>query len=277
MTSVDVHYARVHACFDVTIAMRARVSENNKGSVMTAQTLASARTPILMRRRFYVALSLVIAAIVFMGFWPTYFGPMLAGNVDKPPVIHLHATVYVGGLALFITQTVLAARGQTRLHLKLGKIGIGYGVLLVIVGIAVSFAMFAVRVQAGEMHQAQLSLLAPLVDMAVFVPYFGAAIYYRRKPELHKRLMIVATTALLIAAVGRMPFLGTPPNVWMIRLIWTSPILLAIGYDLFKRRVVHPIYVTGALLLVAEGYWRRGAAQSQTWADICEWLAPLFV
>ena len=59
------------------------------------------------------------------------------------------------------------------------------------------------RVRAGEVAAAQAQLLGPLLDMLVFAPLFAAAIYYRRKPELHKRLMIVATTSLLIAAVGR--------------------------------------------------------------------------
>ena len=228
-------------------------------------------------RHFYVALSALFGLIVLVGFWPTYFGPLFAGTVDKIPFIHVHAAIYVCWLALFAAQTVLAATGRLRLHMKLGNIGIGYGVLVVIVGIAVSLTMFAIRVRAGQLEQAQLNLLAPLVDMAVFAPCFGAAVYYRRRPELHKRLMIVATTALLIAAVGRMSFLGTPPNIWLLRLVWVSPILLAIGYDVVKRRVVHPVYVAGLVVLIAEGAWRRGARESETWANICAWLAQYFV
>ena len=94
--------------------------------------------------------------------------------------------------------------------MKLGRFAIGYGVLVIVVGLLAAFAMFALRVRAGEVADAQAQLLGPLLDMLVFAPLFAAAIYYRRKPELHKRLMIVATTSLLIAAVGRMPFLGEP-------------------------------------------------------------------
>ena len=94
--------------------------------------------------------------------------------------------------------------------MKLGRFAIGYGVLVIVVGLITAFARFALRVRAGEVAAAQAQLLGPLLDMLVFAPVFAAAVYYRRKPELHKRLMVVATTSLLIAAVGRMQFLGDP-------------------------------------------------------------------
>ncbi|HLF12942.1 MAG TPA: hypothetical protein VJA26_17210, partial [Gammaproteobacteria bacterium] len=131
-----------------------------------------------------------------------------------------------------------------------------------------------IRVRAGQIEEAQVSLLAPLVDMMVFAPFFGAAVYYRRKPEWHKRLMIVATTALLIAAVGRMPFLGTPRNLMLLQLIWISPILLAMGYDFLKRRIVHPIYVLGIVVFALESPRMRGLGrETDAWRNISGWFA----
>jgi hypothetical protein len=86
--------------------------------------------------------------------------------------------------------------------------------------------------------------------------------------------MVVATTVLLIAAVGRMPFLGTPRNLWLVQLVWSSPILLAIGYDWLKRRIVHPIYVLGLAVLALESPAVRVIArQTATWRDMSGWLA----
>ncbi|HEX7238132.1 MAG TPA: hypothetical protein VF405_14280, partial [Gammaproteobacteria bacterium] len=203
----------------------------------------------------------------------TYFGPLLAGAVDKTAIIHVHAAVYVGWLALFMTQAVLAATGRVASHMKLGRFAIGYGVLVVAVGLITAFARFAVRVRAGEAAAAQAQLLGPLLDMLVFAPLFAAAIYYRRTPELHKRLMIVATTALLIAAVTRMPFLGRPANQLLLHLIWTAPILLAMAHDFWRQRRVHPVYVLGLVILVLEGpLVRAPARQSQLWMDASSWL-----
>ena len=56
---------------------------------------------------------LLAIAIAAVGFWPTYFGPLVAGTAEKTPIIHLHAAVYVGWLALFLTQAALAATGRS--------------------------------------------------------------------------------------------------------------------------------------------------------------------
>jgi len=229
-------------------------------------------------RRLYVGIAVLAIAIAAVGFWPTYFGPLLAGGVDKPAIIHFHAAVYVGWLAIFLTQVAFAATGRLALHMKLGRFAIGYGVLVVGAGLLAAFGMFVLRVRAGEVAAAQAALLGPLLDMLVFVPVFAAAVYYRRKPELHKRLMIVATTALLIAAVGRMPFLGQPRNLLLVHLIWATPILLAMAHDVWRQRRVHPVYVFGVAVLVLEGPVVRALVRgSQQWRDLSGWLATLVV
>jgi hypothetical protein len=222
-----------------------------------------------------VAVSVLVAAIAFIGFWASYFGPLLtAGTVEKPAIIHLHAAVYVGWLLIFITQTVLAATGHIAAHRKLGNIAIGYGVLVVAAGLTAAFGMFVLRVQAGAVADAQRQLLGPLVDMSVFAPLFAAAIYHRGKPELHKRFMVVATTYLLVAAVGRMTFLGQPRNPYLGHLIWVAPILLAMAHDWWRQRRVHPVYVAGLALIVATGPAMRVVVRaSEPWRSVSGWLA----
>lgn len=235
----------------------------------TAVALPRTRAP----RRLYVGLALLAIAIALVGFWPSYVGPLLKGVVDKPAIIHVHAAIYVGWLAIFLTQVVLAATGRTALHMKVGRIGIGYGVLVIAAGLLAAFGMFVLRVRAGEVAEAQARLAGPLLDMLVFGPLFGAAVYYRRKAELHKRLMIVATTALLIAAVGRMPF-PADSRTGLVLLIWTLPILVAMAHDYWRERRVHPIYVLGLVVLVIEGpVLRRFLRSNDEWAELTARLA----
>ena len=238
-------------------------------------TTAAAIPRTAARRPLYVGLALLAIAIAAVGFWPTYFGPLVAGSVDKPTIIHFHAAVYVGWLAIFLTQTALAATGRLALHVKLGRFAIGYGVLVIVAGLAVTFGMFVLRVRAGAVAEAQGRLIGPVLDMLVFAPVFAAAVHYRRKPELHKRLMIVATTALLIAAVGRMPF---PADLrgWLVHLVWTLPILLAMAHDFWRHRRIHPIYVGGLVVLVLEGPMTRAALrESEAVRAATGWLASL--
>jgi hypothetical protein len=197
------------------------------------------------RRPLYIALSALMALIAAVGFWPTYYGPLVRLTLAQPPLIHVHAIVFTGWLALFSTQAVLAANGLLRWHLRLGRIGIAYGVLLVIVGLTTGVLRSAGLPRGG---QAEGLLYVAFVDMLVFASFFGAAIGFRRRPDVHKKLMTVAATTLLVAAVGRMSFLPAPPaGLLVMFLIWSSSLLLAVVYD-WQHKVL-PQFTVGDLSL----------------------------
>ena len=237
-------------------------------------TTRSLRLPVSAAHRFFIGIAVLAAVIAAMGFWPTYFGPLLAGTADHPPVIHVHAAIFSGWLALFGAQVAFAATGQIGLHRKLGTVGIWYGVVIIVVGVITAFSQFADRIDAGRLEEAQTRLLAPLSDMIVFPLFFGAAVYYRHRPELHKRLMLVATTTLLVAAALRMSFLGEPLPRPTRLLIWFSPILFGIAYDLIAKRTIHPVYVIGLAALYVLSM--RGAlVETEMWLSISGWLATL--
>jgi hypothetical protein len=206
-------------------------------------TIPAARTSALQRRPFYIGASLLMGLIAVVGFWPTYFGPLVKGTIAQPPLIHIHATVFTGWLVLFLTQAVLAATKHVAWHLRLGKIGIGYGALLVVVGL-VTGVMRSSKLPLGG--QAEGLLFAATADMIVFVGFFAAAIVYRRKPQVHKRLMVVAANMLLIAAVARMTFIPPPPaGLPLFFAIWFLPLIAAMVYDWWSQRRVHAVYVFG--------------------------------
>jgi hypothetical protein len=216
---------------------------------------------IQQRRLFYIALSALMALIVVAGFWPTYYGPLVRLTLAQPPLIHVHAIVFTGWLALFSAQAVFAANGRLRWHLRLGRIGIAYGVLLVIVGLATGVVRSAALPRGG---QAEGLLYVALVDMLVFATFFGAAVRFRRRPEVHKKLMTVAATTLVVAAVGRNPYLPPPPGLAGVFLVWSSPVLLAVVYDWRHNRGVHGIYVA-ALVAFAFRVWSEPLALTSQW------------
>lgn len=209
--------------------------------------------------------------IVLVGFWPSYFGPLVRLSVERSAVIHFHAVVYMGWLALFITQAWLAATGRIAAHRRLGRVGIGYGVVVIVVGVATTLHQFAGRIEANGLDASLAYPTWPLIDMAIFAPFFALAVAYRRRPEVHKRLMVVATTALLVAAAGRMPLEPT----W-VRVVWFSPILLGLAYDGFKRHQVHPVYVIGLAVLFASGF-RDAVMQTEPWQSFVRWLGAALV
>ena len=219
------------------------------------------------RRPFYIGVSLLMGLIAIVGFWPTYFGPLARGTISQPLLIHVHATVFTGWLVLFLTQVALAASGHVAWHLRLGRVGIGYGVLVVIVGLLTGISRSAHRLQLGLPGE-QLLFVA-IADMTVFSIFFGAAIAFRRKPQVHKRLMLVAATMLLVAAASRMRFL---PLLSMRQAVWVSPILLAMAYDFRTKRVVHPVYPIGLGAFFVRAISPGIFADTDAWSRAAHWL-----
>ena len=100
------------------------------------------------------------------------------------------------------------------------------------------------------------------MDMVLFSAFFGAAAYYRNRPELHKRLMIVAASSILIASTGRfsgsLGLEGASAHAVLL-LLWLLPILFAMGYDALRYRMIHPVYVIGATVIAISSF--RGPLQ----------------
>lgn len=225
-------------------------------------------------RRSYVPAACVAALIAIVGFWPTYFGPLFAGTLHSLPIIHIHAAVFTGWVVLVIVQAALAATGHRSMHVKVGAIGFLYGALLVLVGLATALAHFKIRIETGDIQAAQTQLFVPLTDLMVFTPFLAAAWLTRRRPEIHKRLIIVATTILLIAAVHRMTFILGPRPIPAVRLllVWLAPIYLGMIYDLAKQRTVHPVYVLGIAAIVYMKFFRMPLFESHAWQALAGWL-----
>jgi hypothetical protein len=214
----------------------------------TSTTVQATRASALQRRPFYIGASLLMGLIAVVGFWPTYFGPLVTGTIAQPLLIHIHATVFTGWLVLFLTQAVLAATKHVTWHLRVGKVGIGYGALLVVVGL-ITGVLRSSRLPLGG--PAEDLLFAATADMIVFSGFFAAAIVYRRKPQVHKRLMMVAANMLLIAAVARMTFIPPPPAGFpLFFAIWFLPLISAMAYDYWRQRRIHTVYLIGVGVFV---------------------------
>jgi hypothetical protein len=234
----------------------------------TAGGTTSRRT----QRTFYVALSVLMTMLVGIGFWPSYYGPLMRGAAEAPVVLHVHGVIYVGWLALLIVQAILAARGRIRAHRSLGAVGIGYGAIVWLVGILVSFVAPVMHVNAGEwtIDEAAAFLPIPFGDMLLFGGFLAAAAAYRHRPEVHKRLMLLATVAIVFAAVFRLQAAGLPTPAAIA--LWFVPVLLGIAYDALTRGQVHPVYWIGAAAM-ALALLRLPFRNSDFWLGIGR---PLF-
>ena len=226
-------------------------------------------------RAFYIAVTIALIAMVVRGFWPSYFGPLLlSGSVARPWIVHVHGVIFVGWLALLLAQVSLVAAGRVRLHRRVGSFGIAYGVLVLAFGLVVTFAAPVLHVRAGEwtVDRAAGFILLPLVDMILFAGFFGAAVRYRRTPEVHKRLILAATIALAFAGAARMSFVS--PIVFL--LVWLSPLLAAMAFDLATRRAIHRVHIISAAVF-GFAFLRIFYMESDGWLRIGRPLLQAFL
>ncbi|MDE3156101.1 MAG: hypothetical protein KGN76_13420, partial [Acidobacteriota bacterium] len=91
-------------------------------------------------------------------------------------------------------------------------------------------------------------LIVPFNDMVCFSACLGLGILWRRQPEYHRRLLLMATCCLTAAAFARFPFITVQALRWYAGV--DLLILLGVGRDLLVNRKVHPVYRYGLPAIV---------------------------
>jgi hypothetical protein len=110
-----------------------------------------------------------------------------------PLYIVVHGVVLTTWYGLVLAPTCLVAARRTDLHRRLGIITVGVALLVVPVSALVVIRAVPRLVAAGmERSFIRALVVGDLSSLVFFSIFVGTAIYFRRRPDIHKRLMIVA-------------------------------------------------------------------------------------
>ena len=235
--------------------------------------------PAITRRRrerlFYLGMSAALLITVFAGFAPTYYLRPSFTTAPLMPLLHLHGLVFTAWLVLFVTQTTLVARRRTDIHRRLGIAGGVIASLMIVVGVTTAL----IRAKQGATPLPALSplsfLVIPLADMFVFAILVGAGFYFRRRPDVHKRLMMLATISIMAAAIARLPFAimqAGPPAFFGLTDVFVVACIL---YDLITLKRVHRATALASLFLVASQPLRLMLGGTNAWLAFAGWLTNL--
>jgi hypothetical protein len=210
---------------------------------------------------FYFNMALACMAVAFLGFAPTYWLPLAHRTFSAPPVVHFHGILFFTWTVYFVVQTWLAASGQTAYHRSIGMIGVSLATAMTIFGFLASVNVMKQSAAVGQTDAGIAFSIVPLSGVLFFAVVFVLAIAANRRPEAHKRLMLLAGISILDAAVARwfLTFLappgpvGPPPVPVTIPPAFVAYLLLvvAIVFDWRTRGRPHPVYVYGGLALIA--------------------------
>jgi hypothetical protein len=210
---------------------------------------------------FYFYMALACAAVAFLGFAPTYWLPMASGKLPPMPIVHFHGLLFFAWTLYFAFQSWLAASGEVARHRTMGMIGVSLATAMTIFGFLVAVNAMKRSAALGMTDEGIAFAIVPLSGILFFAVVFVLAIANVRRPEIHKRLMLLAGISLLDAAVARwfLTFLappgavGPPPVPVTIGPAFVAYLLLvvAIVFDWRTSGRPHPVYVYGGVALIA--------------------------
>jgi hypothetical protein len=208
----------------------------------------SFRVARLVEKYFYFVMSLLIAAVIIYGFSHTVDHRLIHANPRPPILLWVHAALFSSWVAFYILQSALVRIRRVKLHRTLGWVGAALGTSMVVIGFWVAVVM--ARFDTSQLHRANRDafLIVPFLDILAFAISFGLAILWRKNPERHRRLMLIATCVLTGAAFGRMPLMHSPLQFYGGI---DALILLGASRDLVVSHRVHAVYLVAIPLLVA--------------------------
>jgi len=220
-------------------------------------------------RAFFTGLSVLMALAVFVGFSRSYYLKGLYGTPSLPTLFHIHGLLFTAWMALLLVQTGLVATRRVAVHRQLGVAGGVLAALMTVAAIAMTLDL-ARRAAAAPTIDGLAFVIVPFSTVIVFPALVGAALYYRRQPDIHKRLMLMATLELTTAGVARIPGAGTMPLFFVLTDIG---LVAMIGYDLVSRGRPHGATVGGGLFLIASQVVRTTAGGTAAWLALARMLA----
>lgn len=235
---------------------------------MSPSSLAFGNDPHSFRsdQQFFTRMATFVALFVVFGF--VQFAARGMVNFGAIPWwVHLHAAAMISWLGLFVTQNVLAGRGNLLLHRQLGWIGLALALIIAPLG-AYSGRMAITLDRVPPFFPDPFFLALTSVEAISFALIVIAAILLRRRTQWHRRLLLVGTVVIMEPGLGRilpMPFMGNWGE-WVVLVVQLMVLAVAFRHDRQVRGAVHPALWVGAGLVVLIHCLIQGLATTD-WAQ----------
>lgn len=246
----------------------ANIGYSARNQNMTVET-GTARLR-LRQDRFFAVMSVIIALTVFAGFSRTYFLKGYFGTKALTPFFHLHGLVFTSWIVLFAVQSALVKAGRTDIHRRLGVAGAFLAPVMVVIGVMAAIDSARRGFTPPNGPPPLVFFVIPLTDLVVFSTLIGAGMWLRRRPQDHKRLMLLATLSILTPAIARLPGVaaaGPPAFLGLTDLL----IVICMVYDKFAHGRVHRAFLWGGLFIIISQPLRFLIAQTDLWLTFARW------
>lgn len=223
---------------------------------------------------FFTGMALLMLVTVFVGFARTYF---LAGVFHAPLpslIIHLHGAAFTAWILLLVTQTSLVSAGRVDIHRRLGIAGFLLACLMVVLGVLAATDSL-VRRHAPPGLDPKVFYIIPMSQVLIFAALVFFAYRARFDSSAHKRLIYIATTGLLVAAIARWPFAFSHGKPLIAMLLSYVFLLALMSYDLWSIRRIHRATLWAGAFLVLAQQLAFPTGKTAAWQAFATWAQSL--
>ncbi len=223
-------------------------------------------------RRFYLVATLGFAALVGWTFARTYYLKLVYRTPALSSLLHVHAIAMTGWVVLLALQSTLVSMRRVRLHRRIGVFGAGWAAFVVLLGSWTTLHAGAREVQAQSPAMAGTLFVMglDLLQMLLFGIYVTLAIVWRRRPDIHKRLMILTVACMLPDALARLPVSFMTNGLILVGL--DGFVLLVVGIDTVRHRRLHAAFAWGAGAFIVVFHVALVTMASPAWMGFAMWL-----
>jgi hypothetical protein len=204
------------------------------------------------------------ALIAVAGFARTYYLRFLFQTPILPPLVQIHGAIMTLWWVGFILQTWLIEARRVRLHQRLGVLMVALAAIVVVLGEILT--VNGVEREGHLHHIGKFHFLLGInsVNLLLFGVFIALGSALRKRPDQHKRLMVLAAVTLLAPAVARIVLLFTHKPMPQF-LAFYACLFLCVTIDTIRHRRLHPVFAIGALAIVAAFQLSYFMVQTQTW------------
>lgn len=207
------------------------------------------------RTAFFLLISVFFLLIALTGFSKTFIAPSINGSFKAPLIVYIHGALAFGWVALFLLQAWLVKTRRTKIHMRLGRLGFLIALAILVTMAPIGHFQVQKDLANGAGELAYPVQLGTIISGLLFFGLVSLAIYWRKEPAAHKRIMVLATIVLLWPAWFRLRhfFPEIPrPDIWLALVAADSLILVCWAWDWFKNKMLHPSWLYAGIFVVVE-------------------------
>jgi len=236
-------------------------------------------TPSNISKPGFAIWGLICLLIAVVGFWPSYFAPMVGGTYTSPATfMPLHVISSYLWLVLLVSQPSLIQMGRLNLHRVFGVFAALVAAGVLVTGIIVQFEVMGPYAEQGDMLNAVFNPYFRVRGLIIFVILVIAAIGLRNHSDWHKRLMILGTLSLLEAAYNRifLNILDLPDIAGPAAVISHIVLMfLFLTWDRLSYGRFHPATLWGTVLITGLLIGTTPIAFSAWWSELAGQLSAI--